>query len=53
MILKSPFVLTAYSLHASLHWKAILTHDCILGRFTEWLVLNLYYGECELASPML
>ena len=35
----------AYSFHVPLHWGAILMHGCVLRNITEWLFLNLYYGE--------
>ena len=43
----------AYSLYVPLHLSVILTCDCILRNTTEWLFLNLYYGEYELFPQIL
>ena len=41
------------SLYAPLHWGAILMHKFISKNIIEWLLLNFFYGECELPVLML
>ena len=48
MILKrSPLFLQTNSL------VYIVTRDFTLSNATEWLIMNLYYGECELVPQII
>ena len=38
-------ILEYFVTYVPLHWGAILTHQCILRKTTEWLFLNLDSNE--------